>query len=306
MNRNRAPRSLWAAVTTALTVAALAAIGTTQALHTASADDDPAGAAVRQETPAHPATNTQERPTPHSGSRGQAVVELQQRLTAHGHALTPDGTFGPRTQAAVTVFQTHHGLPADGIVGPRTWKALLAGPPSVKRTAPRPATYTLKFTKNWNDPQNSRLALLRDGKVVVSYRAGSGKDFSRNECTSSTGWLPSGTYRIEGHTTSRGADAMPWNEPAVQGYVIGLADKVCKPVSGQKAVNRTDLFIHSEMEADGTQGFSVFEEDSLRRWEGDGDYKSSGCIKLHPDHVKDLFRRLDRAGWPKDLTLQVN
>lgn len=305
MKRNHIPRSLWASVTTALTVAALAAIGT-QALHTASADDDPAGAAARLAAPAHPTTNTQERPTLHNGSRGQAVVELQQRLTARGYAVTPDGIFGPRTQAAVTAFQTQHGLPADGIVGPRTWNALLAGSPSTKPTAPRPATYTLKFTKNWNDPQNSRLALLRDGKVVVSYRSGSGTNFSRNECTSSTGWLPSGTYRIKGHTTSRGADAMPWNEPLVQGYVIELADKVCKPVSGQKAVNRTDLFIHSEMKADGTQGFSIFEDDSLRRWEDDRDYKSSGCIKLHPDHIKDLFRQLDRVGWPKYLTLQVN
>lgn len=303
---NPTPRSLWASVTTTLTVAALTAIGMTQALHTASADDDPVGAAARQAAPARPTTNSQERPTLHNGSRGPAVVQVQQRLTVHGHVLTSDGIFGARTRAAVTAFQTQHGLPADGIVGSRTWTALLASPSPVKRIVPQPATYTLKFTKNWNDPQNSRLALLRDGKAVVSYRAGSGKDFSRNECTSSTGWLPSGTYRIEGHTTSRGADAMPWNEPAVQGYVIELADKVCKPVPGQKAVNRTDLFIHSEMKADGTQAFSIFEEDSLRRWEGDADYTSSGCIKLRPDHIKDLFRRLDRAGWPKNLTLQVS
>ncbi|MFG2334680.1 hypothetical protein ACGFMM_34475 [Streptomyces sp. NPDC048604] len=173
---------------------------------------------------------------------------------------------------------------------------------------PRPATYMLKFIKNWNDPQNSQLALLRDGKEVVSYRAGSGKDFDRNECSSGAGWLPGGPYRIAGHMTDRGADARPWNEPAVQGYVIQLADKVCMPVSGQKAVNRTELFIHSETKADGTQGFSIFEDDSLRRWEDERDDKSSGCIKLHPDrpdHIKDLFRHLDRAGRPTNLTLDV-
>ncbi|MEU3735208.1 murein L,D-transpeptidase [Streptomyces sp. NPDC033538] len=300
---NRSPRSLWTAVTTTLTVAALAALGMTQVPGTASANGDPA-AGARQAAPAHPATNNQERPTLRNGSHGQAVTELQQRLAVHGHALTADGDFGPRTKTAVKAFQKRHGLWADGIVGPRTWNALLT-PPSTKPTAPRPATYTLKFTKNWNDPQNSRLALLQDGKPVVSYRAGSGKDFSRNECAGGTGWLPSGEYEIARHMTDRGADAMPWNEPAVQGYVIELADKVCKPVSGQKAVNRTDLFIHSEMKSDGTQGFSIFEDDSLRRWEGDGDYKSSGCVKLHPDHIKDLFRHLDRVGWPEDLTLEV-
>ncbi|MFF3539701.1 peptidoglycan-binding protein [Streptomyces sp. NPDC002466] len=301
---NRTARSVWATLaTTALAVAAFATLGT-QAPDTASASSDPAASAARADTPA--SGIQQQWPTLRTGAQGSTVTTLQQLLTARGHSLTADGEFGPLTEAAVRAFQAQHGLQADGIVGPQTWSALRSGAPSAKRTAPHPATYTLKFTKNWNDPQNSRLALLRDGKVVVSYRAGSGKDFSRNECTSSTGWLPSGTYRVEGHTTNRGADAMPWNEPAVQGYVIELADKVCKPVSGQKAVNRTDLFIHSEMKADGTQGYSIFEDDSLRRWEDDRDYKSSGCIKLRPDHIKGLFHQLDRAGWPKNLTLQVS
>ncbi|MEV5932989.1 murein L,D-transpeptidase [Streptomyces sp. NPDC052079] len=298
---NRTSRSLWAAVTTALTVTSLTALAMTQV--PAVANDDPAVGA-RQAAPLRPTTNDVERPTLRNGSRGPAVTELQRRLIAHGHTLTADGIFGPRTETAVKTFQQEHRLQADGIAGPRTWNTLLT-PPSTPN-APRPASYSLKFTKNWNDPQNSRLALLRDGKVVVSYRAGSGKDFSRNECASGSGWLPSGSYRIAGHMTNRGADALPWNRPAVQGYVIELADKVCKPVAGQKAVNRTDLFIHSEMKADGTQGFSIFEEDSLRRWEGDADYRSSGCIKLRPDDIKGLFRQLDRVGWPKNLTLQVS
>lgn len=304
MNRNRTPRSLWAAVTTALTVAALAALGTTQALHTASADDDPAGAAARQAAPAHPTTSTQERPTLHNDSRGHAVVELQQRLTAHGHALTPDGIFGPRTQAAVTAFQTQHGLPADGIVGPRTWNALLAGSPSTKPTSPRPATYTLKFTKNRKDPLNSRLALLRDGKLVVSYRAGSGMG-NTDECLPGKGWLPSGTYKVKGHETSRGG----WNynpRVQIQGYAIQLEDKICTPKSGgHKRVQRTQMFIHSEMLADGTQAFdNPFKEDDFWRWDNDGDYSSNGCIKLAPNDLKGLFTHLGQAGWPKNL--QVN
>ncbi|MER5619148.1 hypothetical protein [Streptomyces sp. NPDC002215] len=30
------------------------------------------------------------------------------------------------------------------------------------------------------------------------------------------------------------------------------------------------------------------------------------CIKITPTDIKDLFTRLDRAGWPKNLALQVS
>ena len=53
------------------------------------------------------------------GSRGPAVVRLQQRL-----GVTADGIFGPHTRAAVRSFQKRHGLLVDGIVGPQTRAAL--------------------------------------------------------------------------------------------------------------------------------------------------------------------------------------
>ncbi len=53
------------------------------------------------------------------GSRGPAVVRLQQRL-----GVTADGIFGPHTLAAVRSFQKRHGLLVDGIVGPQTRAAL--------------------------------------------------------------------------------------------------------------------------------------------------------------------------------------
>ena len=52
-------------------------------------------------------------------SKGDDVKFLQKKL-----GLTADGSFGPKTDAAVKKFQKEHGLTADGIVGPKTWALL--------------------------------------------------------------------------------------------------------------------------------------------------------------------------------------
>jgi hypothetical protein len=40
-----------------------------------------------------------------------------------------------------------------------------------------------------------------------------------------------------------------------------------------------------------------------RKWtdKNPNDYLSRGCIKMHPEEIKKLFRLLDRIGWPKSL-----
>ncbi len=52
---------------------------------------------------------------------GEDVAELQRHLK-----LKDDGTFGPKTKAAVIEFQETHGLKSDGQVGQKTWVVLLA------------------------------------------------------------------------------------------------------------------------------------------------------------------------------------
>ncbi|GGV97620.1 hypothetical protein GCM10015535_69390 [Streptomyces gelaticus] len=255
-----------------------------------------------------------------SGSQGAAVTALQQLLTAQGHSLTADGAFGPRTAAAIQAFQKSQGLQADGVAGPATWNALITAPAGARPSTgtgtgtgtdtgqnaqPGPTGYSLKFTKNQQHPMYSTLALVHNGKAVKSYRANSGMG-SKDTCLSNEGWLPDGTYKVKGHETNRGG----WNynpNVQIQGYAIQLENKTCTPKAGQKPVERTDMFIHSEMLADGTQAVDVpLKEDDFWRWDADFDYKSNGCIKLKPTDLKDLFSHLDRAGWPKNLTLQVS
>jgi len=55
------------------------------------------------------------------GATGSEVKTLQNALKALGYDPgTPDGNYGPSTEAAVKQFQTANGLTADGVVGPET------------------------------------------------------------------------------------------------------------------------------------------------------------------------------------------
>jgi peptidoglycan hydrolase-like protein with peptidoglycan-binding domain len=62
------------------------------------------------------------------GSTSDRVNQLQVALVALGYPLEVDGTYGPRTEAAVRDFQSRNALDVDGIAGPRTQQALGIGP----------------------------------------------------------------------------------------------------------------------------------------------------------------------------------
>jgi lysozyme len=67
------------------------------------------------------------RPVLKKGAKGKAVERLQRALRAAGHAVAPDGDFGPATDRAVRAFQEARRLQPDGVVGPATWNALTGG-----------------------------------------------------------------------------------------------------------------------------------------------------------------------------------
>ena len=61
------------------------------------------------------------------GSSGEAVRDLQQRLSALGFDVPPEeaGRFDGGTLAAVSAFQEGRGLRADGVCGRETWATLV-------------------------------------------------------------------------------------------------------------------------------------------------------------------------------------
>ncbi|MEU5048872.1 L,D-transpeptidase [Streptomyces sp. NPDC021096] len=179
----------------------------------------------------------------------------------------------PRTSS----FRVSPALTGGAVATALAATALLA---PAGEAAPAAAADYLQFTKD--TPAHSRLTVFRDHRPVAEYRAGSGT--SEQECERGRGWLPDGTYTLGRHHTA-------YNGNLVKGYAIELGDKRC-----HDGTLRTELFIHSEMTRDGGSGGP-----ENQRWDGESDYTSHGCVKLRPQDIKELYRSLDRDGWPATL-----
>ncbi|MCQ0025552.1 hypothetical protein M4914_23180, partial [Streptomyces somaliensis DSM 40738] len=183
---------------------------------------------------------------------------------------------------------------------------------AARTDAPAPAAAAAKsytypsFKKNWHDPSNSRLSLVyvqqvgadkTRSHVVDGWRAGSGigdaknkntaaGELGRNECARNKGRLPDGTYKTKSfHGNYAGA---------IKGIVRHLSDTRRK-----NGTPRTELFVHSGMRSDGKQGST-----EPTRWDGNGDYKSAGCINLKPSDAREL--KGCRSHYPRPARLYVS
>ena len=93
-------------------------------------EDDPKEGFVSKKTAQENkyAAQAAKQPVLQYGRTGNDVYELQRKLANAGyyHYTEIDGSFGPKTDAAVREFQKINGLDVDGSVGPKTWTKLLA------------------------------------------------------------------------------------------------------------------------------------------------------------------------------------
>jgi putative chitinase len=81
------------------------------------------------------------------GSEGEDVKKLQIKL-----GVDPIGKFGPKTEAAVKVWQSSNGLTADGVVGDGTWSKMfsegtVSAPTVITEPAPVRSVGGLKLEK---------------------------------------------------------------------------------------------------------------------------------------------------------------
>lgn len=103
------------------------------------------------------------------GARGSAVTTLQQALAAKGYlAATPNGVFGPATEAALKKFQCDQGIACSGsgygVYGPRTQAALasVSGGSSASGSGSAPVSGGLEFSgwlPYWSEASSTRDAL---------------------------------------------------------------------------------------------------------------------------------------------------
>jgi peptidoglycan hydrolase-like protein with peptidoglycan-binding domain len=121
---------------------------TSSVLASGSAKASTAGVSSIEEGTIRNAVNT--------GSGEGGVQRLQSALK-----LTPDGTFGPETEAAVRRLQARHGLTVDGVVGPETWAVLgihgqeTLTPPASAMPAHRGRHHSAKATAASTGPEGT-------------------------------------------------------------------------------------------------------------------------------------------------------
>jgi hypothetical protein len=140
------------------------------------------------------------------------------------------------------------------------------------------AAQTLTF--NNGDGPIAGKVIWTSGTTRQSWRAGSGNGPNwNNECVRNEGHLPLGKYKIKAWH-----DNYPGN--LIHGRAVELENKECRT-----GTMRTELFIHSEQTVNNTQGTT-----EGTRWDGDNDYKSEGCVKLHPNDIAALYKVSADAG----------
>lgn len=110
-------------------------------------------------------------------------------------------------------------------------------------------------------------------------RAGSGTTL--NDCQTNYGWTPLGGFDVP--------DWWGTSAPKNWGVIRGVAFKITNMTCHDGSVTRTALYIHSEMDDADLWDWDDPGQPENQRWDGINDYKSEGCIKVHPYDILHLW-----------------
>lgn len=147
------------------------------------------------------------------GSTGEHVRQLQTRLNALGFTVgTVDGSYGAKTQHAVTEFQKAAGLTADGIAGSKTLSALYAvsapsAPSSYRIYSDSSGASTNGAGSSGGDASN----LNKYNEPVKSYYVGNSntRKFHRDSCSSARKISPSNRVSLSSREAALSAGYVP-------------------------------------------------------------------------------------------------
>ena len=99
-------------------------------------------------------------PVLRQGSRGDAVLWMQEHLAREFPAQSTDGIFGPLTRSLLRAFQARHRLEVSGATGKATWQALLRLPPVTGPWSASASRVDRNADHRWRaafDPQSASL-----------------------------------------------------------------------------------------------------------------------------------------------------
>lgn len=188
------------------------------------------------------------------GSKGDQVKCLQAAVGA-----TVDGSFGPKTKAAVMAFQTSKGLKADGVFGPKS-NAAWTGGAAMSSTVPSTVPSTGSTTS-------------------MTYPAG---------CTSNTGYSATtgascvtGTVTTTTTATGPVSVALASDTPASQ-YIVGgqaQADLMHFTLTGTGTVN--SLMLHRSGVSDQNTLSNVYLFDGATRLTDGYSFNNSGDLTMN-------------------------
>lgn len=200
---------------------------------------------------------------------GAAAVE---RLQAALH-LTPDGEFGPETEAAVRRLQARHGLSVDGVVGPATW-ALIGVSGEETLTPPPSALDSVGGSSGAADTEASsdaesivaRVIAAADEIATRPYVWGGGHGSFESEgydCSGSVSYALHGGGLLSSPEDSTGLES--YGEPGPGKYITIYANAE-----------------HAWMVIDGKRFDTVALAETGTRW-SDTMEDTAGFIVRHPD-----------------------